>query len=464
MKKKTLYIAIFGAILIVLRLIIIFPQIKILNSSEVVNFYKQKLNFEDENLNTWIRDNSYANKSIKEKINKIKHLIPTNSKWFEPNSEAKLLSEIESIVPNNIEKLKNDLINYRIQNIWIKRFNKKPIELEELMKYAYPIAPNVETIRETAIYWYLLSRYFEKIGDFDNSIKISIGILYLARDWEREYDLGLSPMNKSLTQEFCRIGCKSILKWASKPKPKQYSLSKEYAKIILDYVKNEYPASVCVKYGHHTFEDVLESSNLKYQFKNFYHTLCSVKKTKAYAQIIKEVFEEPISYIDKPLYEIKDKLGNYQNRVNKLLSGKNFWVNNISLFFESNGTLTSYLVGINKYDFFKMKCSQEQKLAELEFTAIALAINSYFSQNNKMPDNIEELNKWFGRELPKNRLTNEPYEFNVKIESIVPKNEFVGKSFETETIGKHLLYNYGVDGVPDLELENTDDIYFDFSM
>ena len=44
MKKKTLYIAIFGAILIVLRLIIIFPQIKILNSSEVVNFYKQKLN------------------------------------------------------------------------------------------------------------------------------------------------------------------------------------------------------------------------------------------------------------------------------------------------------------------------------------------------------------------------------------------------------------------------------------
>ncbi len=55
---------------------------------------------------------------------------------------------------------------------------------------------------------------------------------------------------------------------------------------------------------------------------------------------------------------------------------------------------------------------------------------------------MEELNKWFGRELPKNRFTNEPYKLDYN--------------------SKHLLYNHGLDGIADLSNEYTDDIYFDF--
>ena len=57
---------------------------------------------------------------------------------------------------------------------------------------------------------------------------------------------------------------------------------------------------------------------------------------------------------------------------------------------------------------------------------------------------MEELSKWFGRELPKNRFTNEPYKLDIE--------------------GKHLLYNNGVDGKADLSSLDTDDLYFDFSL
>ena len=71
----------------------------------------------------------------------------------------------------------------------------------------------------------------------------------------------------------------------------------------------------------------------------------------------------------------------------------------------------------------------------MEITAIALAINSFVCEKKKYPQSMNELSQWFGRELPKNRITNEPYELD----------------FE----GEHVIYNKSI---PDKET------FFDFSM
>ena len=56
---------------------------------------------------------------------------------------------------------------------------------------------------------------------------------------------------------------------------------------------------------------------------------------------------------------------------------------------------------------------------------------------------MEELSKWFGCELPRNRFTNEVYKLDFG--------------------SKHVIYNNGVDGKADLSYDSTDDLYFDFS-
>ena len=80
----------------------------------------------------------------------------------------------------------------------------------------------------------------------------------------------------------------------------------------------------------------------------------------------------------------------------------------------------------------------------MELTSIALAINAYVCENNKYPESIDELSKWFGKKLPDNRFTKEPYKLDIN--------------------GKHLLYNNGLDGKEDSNSKNSDDLYFDFSM
>lgn len=449
MKKKIkiisfiiLILIIFTPIYIIYKLVVFARFYNLYADKEIIKILGPKYSKEDENLNNWLKDNTYANQSIKDKNNKLKPFIPTDANWFKPDSEKELLNNIDIIVPDNLVKVKDNLINYRIIN-WMKA-KKKVKTLEDLIKYGYPIPPKFETIKETAIYWYLLSRYLEKTNDNQSSLILSVGILYAARDLEREFDDGYIASHKTFTREICRIGCKSILLWASKPKPDNFELSKDLAKDILEYVKSENPASLIIKYNRIIFEKVFNNDVLENLHKKEYYILSSIRSTKDYSNVIYELYEEPLEFIDKPLYEINKELNNYKKNIDKLFDSLSKSKINISLVTKPEKTIMLHLIYLRGHDFASMKKYHEQKLAELEFTAIALAINSYASQNGKLPNSMEELSKWFGQELPKNRLTNEPYVLDLK--------------------GKHLLYNKGIDGIENLDSKDTDDIYFDFAI
>lgn len=450
MKKKILIISIILSVLIIAiistiiyLIVTITPYYRVYANKYLVEKFKPDYQYIDENLNDWLRDNTFANKNIKEKNKNLKPFIPSEADLFKPESEKNLLDNIESIVPDNMEKIKSNLINYRITD-WMKKHKKIDSSDSEENFTEYLIRPEYETIKETAIYWYFLSRYLEKTNDYQNSLTLSLGIFYLSRDWERGYCDEYIAINKALSRSLCRIGCRSILVWASKPKPQNFSLSKNYAKDILEYVKTESPASLNVKYERKQFEDILTSDVIKNRYKKESVILSSLKETNTYKNIIDEIYEKPLNFIDKPLYEINKEFDYYKENMNKLFKNQSSSTNIFPFIFNPEKNLTLHLINQRDHDFVSMKLSHEQKLAELEFTAIALAINAYVSQNNKMPNNMDELNKWFGEELPKNRLTNEPYVLDIT--------------------GKHLLYNKGIDGIENLDSKDTDDIYFNLTM
>ena len=451
MKKKDLIISISISVIILLlivylmyRYLTISPCYDAYSNKHFVEKYKPYYQYIDENLNYDLRDNFYANKKIKEINDNLKPFIPKDSDMFKPNSEKELMNDIDNIVPENIGKIKDYLINHRIIR-WMKAKKEiKSLDFKVLLKYAHPIPPTFETIKETAIYWYLLSRYLEKEKEYKNSLILSQGIFYLSRDWEREYSDQYISIIKTMTQEICRIGCKSILIWASKPKPQDYTLSKNLAKDILEFVKSEYPPSLNLRYERKEFEDNLNSRGIPNQYKEEYNLIDSLRSTKAYKNLLDDIYEKPQAFIDKPLYEIRNELEAYKDKLNDLFGSLSKSNINISLIIRPEETLILHLLNQREHDYIKMKKSHEQKLADLEFTAIALAINSYASENNKMPESMEELSKWFGQELPRNRLTNEPYVIDLK--------------------GEHLLYNKGINEIANLESKNTDDIYFDFKL
>ena len=357
--------------------------------------------------------------------------------------------------------------------------NLKSIE----SSYAFP--PSVKTIKETAIYWYLLSRHLEKINDYENSLKLSQAILYLSRTFERNYYMEYVSSNKRNFQEISRIGCKSILVWASKPKPQNYILSKDVAKDILDFVKTEYPISFDIKQFRKYLEKEMtpeeSHSDLDY-YQYYYNVVFSTKSTSGCKKALDEVYESPLAFIDKPLYDINSELYNYHIKTKSLLNSLSPARQYLSLFLYPDYTLTVQLIKLRNPNFIKMKLEYEQKLSDLEFTAIALAVNSYASQNNKMPESMAELSKWFGEELPKNRLTNKPYVLDLKgehllynkgingvVDLFLEEEEGKGNRQNSEPTlldlkGKNLLYFNGKTAISDFDLSEKDDIYFDFKM
>ena len=420
------------------------PYAAIVGNPDVLKYLKPHYSYNDTNISSYITQNYYPSKETKDYLKRSEPLIPAQKDLFNPDFDQKLQTNIEDIVPYNFKDFVPSFIQYNIKSK-IKRTKTLEKDLEDYEKYGHPLSLTFETTRLTAIYWYLLSKYLFKFEDYENSLMLSQGIIYLSRDWEKEYHYGMRAINKSFTLELNHIACISILAWANKPKPNMSELSKTIANDILNLVKCEFPLSMNAKYERKYFEENLKGNDLRHFHSNVYEYLTKqLMCSSTYLNILDDVYKSPLIFVDKPIYEIKNEFEDYNNKINPLYSTGSKFSESFKAVINPDKALTRVLLKSNPVDFVKEKKSYEQKLAEMELTAIALVINSFASENKRMPESISELSKWFGRELPKNRLTNQPYELDIK--------------------GKHILYNNGVDGIEDLNSKETDDIYFDFSL
>lgn len=418
------------------------PYLNVVNDSSLLDFCKRHYYHHDNALKSYMTEEYYPNGKYKEKLIEMEPMLPRPKDLFNPDSEKKIMKDIEELVPDNFDTFISFLIKERFQkNINSKKSLQK--ELAEYKKYGHGTPLTCERTRRTGTYWYLLSRYLDNKGDSQNSLLLSHGIFYLGREYERHNSYGLNAITKTYTYEITHEACKSELIWASKPRPDDVQLSKKLAIDIIELINSEFPCSEVLKNEEKEFEWNFENSSFKYKYSKYENIINEMKKSESYKELLNEVFQKPLKFIDRPLNVIRKELEDYNKTRDALFAKESDSQRNENLHKDHNRVIAQALLRNNLNDYVKMKISHEQKIAEMELTAIALVINSYASEYKQLPESMGKLSKWFGRALPINRFTQKPYVLDLK--------------------GKHLLYNNGADGIENLDSKNTDDIYFDFS-
>lgn len=429
MKKKIISIA---AVFIIIFIFLCYRFFS------VYSLYAELVNLPESDYDGRIKiennDDNFPNYFVKfmadnEKRNKIfdlVSLIPERDNLFQEEATEKLIQTATPLFPGDLDSFKEIVSIIKDKMKETKRSTPPSFKESE----SYPPAPTFSTMRATARYWSIMSRMLEQKKDYETSLYLSHAIFYLSKDFETEYVNSSSLINKIISLAITEIACNSIMIWASRPKPQCRAISKEIAKDILDFVKNEYPLSVNIEYDGLVFQEVLDYLAVKGRSSLFY----KARNSSSYNELFNKCFNEPKKLFDKPLYEIKKEMDKYSEERFKLSEIKTINYIFYALFSPGKGTAL-FLFGKGTPDFTKSKKEYEAKLAKMEITAIALAINSFVCEKKRYPKSMNELSQWFGSELPKNRITNEPYELD----------------FE----GEHVIYNKSI---PEKET------FFDFSI
>lgn len=356
------------------------------------------------------------NKSINKVVNE---LYRYDNKDMDMNS----LNKFENV----LKQSKIDLNNISLSGIRTKIGMKKrnmPFPLEE--SALFPTIPSYKYSRVTARYWYFLSRLFEKNNDDEKALILSLGIYYLAKDLETNYSYSCTLTTKMVCVALNNIANNSIIYFASRPRKINSAITKDVAKDILDFVKNDYPLST-------TFEN--EFVCIKEIFyaiaKTVGYGLNSFVSIAYFNRKINEYYDEFIKDIDNPNYDTSSKIKEFEN---KLFNNSNKTFKRAFYFVILPEFLAvDDLIQMSFPNFKSSKDTYILCLAKMEMSAIALLINSFYSEKNRLPASIDELNKWFGSELPKNRLTNEPYKF-------FNDNHMLHITFSSETYRKEDFY------------------------
>ena len=158
-------------------------------------------------------------------------------------------------------------------------------------------------------------------------------------------------------------------------------------------------------------------------------------------------------FINKPLYfesktrsfyEIKNDYENYKNHLYSYVYDFNRPDHLLrplpNYIYNPERTIILYIFTFTypKENLFGERKYVEEYLGYMEFAAIALLINSYYCEKNKLPKSIEQLEDWLNIKLPHNRIDDSEYEINTKGEHLL--------TF------KHLM-----------KTKNSKQLYFDFS-
>ena len=336
----------------------------------------------------------------------------------------------------NLDDFKNELIPYLLARL---NDNKDMVFPSFEERKSLPNAPEYKTFENIAKYWVFISRFFEEQGDNDSSLLLFYGIITLLMDYETQYKDNYYPISE---MNIAELGCDSILVWASRPKPQNIEMSKKVANALLKFAKTDYNFSNYLKKRKIEFEDSMQYS-LKH---NFYPHLSSLYKSKMMEEALNYIFEDPLKQADKPYYEIKNYLEKYTKRkieADKFVSTayySNLGILNSTFLLHPEKTVYENIISKKSLYLELLKRAYEQKLAIIELTAIALAINSYYCEKNTLPKTMEELSLWFGKELPKDRITNKTYIitdtgftlFNEGIYPLFPLSLGEEKKYESE--------------------------------
>ena len=234
-----------------------------------------------------------ADDDLKGKTSNLETLLPDKDKIFDHEAVNKLVTATEAeFSAQNIDDFKQivPIIKNKMKE------TKKSTAPSFSESENFPSSPTFKTMRATARYWYMISRVLEQKKDYETSLYLSHAIFYITKDCQSNYSNSGSLINKMICVALNNIACNSIMYWASRPKPQCKELSKEVAKDILDFIKNEYPLSVTIEHESLLIEDVLNS----FATKKGGSIYAKLVKSNAYKVILDICYNEPKKNFDKP--------------------------------------------------------------------------------------------------------------------------------------------------------------------
>ncbi len=346
-----------------------------------------------------------------------------------------------SILPKlgkDLDKYKNEFIKSMTQGLIAQRINKEPSHESNMPKQVskkeeaivnFHTLPNNKMIGFAVKNICYLALTFAKNGDYKLGFYLLHSVFYLTRILEKDYVDSENLINKMTTIAIRKDICDYILILANKCRNIDSWITKSIASDILDLVSYEYPLSKNIPY-----EMTYSKYFANYCFKSIGNTMDSRFARLQFEKQLSFYYKDIIENIDKPLYEVENLLKKHQEKI------KNYNENYEKglKYIITEGYISNNIINELFPNYLKVKQSHEYCLAKMEFTAIALLINSYYYDRVQLPNSMNELSEWFGKELPKDRLTNKSYVFFSNL--------------------NYIIFNEGLDKTPNTD----DDFYFKF--
>ena len=351
---------------------------------------------------------------------------------YDSAAQERFYKKVQSFIPKNFNEFKSELAPSVLKFMKEEKTNKYPTA-EETENYPKPPKMVIPTI----YHWTNMGFLYAKKGDFNTSLLIYHGIFYLTRELMTSFARSGEFINKMQSGTYNMAASRAILVWASRPHPECQELSKSVAKDILKLVEADYPLKRNLEYNKSKVDSIIKHFSKKSSLIGE-----GAFNTSYYKDEIDFYINEPLKLENKPFKEVKNDYLSYADKVKEANTPEAF-LKYIPYFCLSPQKVIVHYIIFNCQHYpsiTSLKLYIEKSLGYMEFAAIALLINSYYCENNKLPETIAELEKWFGQKLPVNRYNYEPYVIDTK--------------------GKHLLIFMNVDGSNE---SNDSRLYFDFS-
>jgi hypothetical protein len=334
------------------------------------------------------------------------------------------MDEISSEVRQKFEKELPARLMARIKEL------PKPPDLPEVLIISAPM-PDFRAFRETARYWYLMSRWFFSQGQHENALAIGAAILLLAHEVETFDVSGASLISRMIAIAVRNIGTSAIIEMSDKLKLPAARLKSWTA--VLMRLHDDMPG---MERAWMTEKKLIPSAFHQRNIPNrnrLAEAMCDPDRQKKY---IDAYYDPLIEACQRPYREAMELSKEQQKKSDELQNILEPGLHYVGYFFMPEDFFMQFMMSIAVPSF--KKAFEQDFRSRLVFRAAitTLALRAYQLEHKSLPDSLETLQQWLGKSLPTDIYTDKPLLYS--------------------NSGDKILRSAGPDGLPD----TADDLVF----
>lgn len=326
------------------------------------------------------------------------------------------IGEISSDTRKRFEKELPARLIARMKNL------PEPPEIPEILDISAP-AQDFKTIRETARYWYLMSRWFFGQGQHEIALAIGTSILLLAHEVETCDISGASLIARMIAIAVRNIGTAAVIEMAN-------SLNLPAARMkswtaVLMSLHDNMPGMERVWMCEKRFiPSAFHERNIPNR-NRLAEAMCDPRRQKKYI----DAFYDPlIAACKMPYHEALEASFNMQKEAEKLQRILDPGLHYLVYFFMPEDFFMQFMMSMTVPSFKKAFEQDFNSRQVFRATIIALALRAYQIEHKSLPDSLDALEKWLGKALPADIYTGKPMLYSNSGDKILYSDGPDGKS------------------------------------